>query len=128
MGVEPQVRKAFAYVTRCAPDGHELVVFRSLDEPEGFEVPKGAVNPGETFHEGARRYPASRSNNSSRRSGGQRVESHGRSAVPVAAKGRTSGEQGSREIESSMCPSSASAPGRFDGTGREVARVTNVPR
>jgi len=55
MGVEPQVRKAFAYVTRRAPGGHELLVFRSLDEPEGFEVPKGAVNPGETFEEGARR-------------------------------------------------------------------------
>jgi 8-oxo-dGTP pyrophosphatase MutT (NUDIX family) len=55
MGVEPQVRKAFAYVTRRTPGGHELLVFRNLDEPEGFEVPKGAVNPGETFEEGARR-------------------------------------------------------------------------
>jgi 8-oxo-dGTP pyrophosphatase MutT (NUDIX family) len=55
MGVEPHVRKAFAYVTRRAPGGHKLLVFRSLDEPEGFEVPKGAVNPGETFEEGARR-------------------------------------------------------------------------
>jgi 8-oxo-dGTP pyrophosphatase MutT (NUDIX family) len=55
MGVEPQVRKAFAYVTRRAPGGHELLVFASLDEPEGFEVPKGAANPGETFAEGARR-------------------------------------------------------------------------
>jgi len=55
MGVEPQVRKAFAYVTRRAPGGHELLAFASLDEPEGFEVPKGAVNPGETFAEGARR-------------------------------------------------------------------------
>jgi 8-oxo-dGTP pyrophosphatase MutT (NUDIX family) len=55
MGVEPHVRKAFAYVTRRAPGGHELLVFVSLDEPEGFEVPKGAVNPGETFEEGARR-------------------------------------------------------------------------
>jgi len=55
MGVEPQVRKAFAYVTRRTPGGHELLVFASLDEPEGFEVPKGAVNPGETFEEGARR-------------------------------------------------------------------------
>ena len=55
MGVEPQVRKAFAYVTRRAPGGHELLVFASLDEPEGFEVTKGAVNPGETFEEGARR-------------------------------------------------------------------------
>jgi 8-oxo-dGTP pyrophosphatase MutT (NUDIX family) len=55
MGVEPQVRKAFAYVTRCAPGGHELLVFVSLDEPEGFEVPKGAVNSAETFEEGARR-------------------------------------------------------------------------
>jgi 8-oxo-dGTP pyrophosphatase MutT (NUDIX family) len=55
MGVEPQVRKAFAYVTRRTPGGHELLVFVSLDEPEGFEVPKGAVNPGETFSEGARR-------------------------------------------------------------------------
>jgi 8-oxo-dGTP pyrophosphatase MutT (NUDIX family) len=55
MGVEPQIRKAFAYVTRRAPGGHELLVFVSLDEPGGFEVPKGAVNSGETFHEGARR-------------------------------------------------------------------------
>jgi 8-oxo-dGTP pyrophosphatase MutT (NUDIX family) len=55
MGVESHVRKAFAYVTRRAVSGHELLVFRSLDEPEGFEVPKGAVNPGETFGEGARR-------------------------------------------------------------------------
>jgi 8-oxo-dGTP pyrophosphatase MutT (NUDIX family) len=55
MGVEPQVRKAFAYVTRRAASGRELLVFRSLDEPEGFEVPKGAVDPGETFEEGARR-------------------------------------------------------------------------
>jgi 8-oxo-dGTP pyrophosphatase MutT (NUDIX family) len=55
MGVESHVRKAFAYVTRRAISGHELLVFRSLDEPEGFEVPKGAVDPGETFEEGARR-------------------------------------------------------------------------
>ena len=55
MGVEPQVRKAFAYVTRRAASGRELLVFRSLDEPSGFEVPKGSVDPGETFEEGARR-------------------------------------------------------------------------
>jgi 8-oxo-dGTP pyrophosphatase MutT (NUDIX family) len=55
MGVEPHVRKAFAYVTRRVATGYELLVFRSLDEPEGFEVPKGAVDPGETFEEGARR-------------------------------------------------------------------------
>jgi 8-oxo-dGTP pyrophosphatase MutT (NUDIX family) len=55
MGVEPHVRKAFAYVTRRVASGYELLVFRSLDEPPGFEVPKGAVNPGETFEEGAHR-------------------------------------------------------------------------
>jgi 8-oxo-dGTP pyrophosphatase MutT (NUDIX family) len=55
MGVEPRVRKAFAYVTRRVATGYDLLVFRSLDEPEGFEVPKGAVDPGETFEEGARR-------------------------------------------------------------------------
>jgi 8-oxo-dGTP pyrophosphatase MutT (NUDIX family) len=55
MGVEPHVRKAFAYVTRSAISGYELLVFRSLDEPQGFEAPKGAVDPGETFEEGARR-------------------------------------------------------------------------
>jgi 8-oxo-dGTP pyrophosphatase MutT (NUDIX family) len=55
MGVEPHVRKAFAYVTRCVASGYELLVFRSLDEPQGFEVPKGAVNSGETFEEGAHR-------------------------------------------------------------------------
>lgn len=51
MGVESHVRKAFAYVTRSAISGYELLVFRSLDEPQGFEVPKGAVDPGETFEE-----------------------------------------------------------------------------
>jgi 8-oxo-dGTP pyrophosphatase MutT (NUDIX family) len=55
MDVESHVRKAFAYVTRRAISGYELLVFASLDEPEGFEVPKGAVNSGETFAEGARR-------------------------------------------------------------------------
>jgi len=49
------VRKAFAYVTRPRDAGHELLVFRSLDEPEGFEVPKGAARPDETFEEAARR-------------------------------------------------------------------------
>ncbi|MEW5827091.1 MAG: NUDIX domain-containing protein [Candidatus Bipolaricaulota bacterium] len=32
-----------------------MLVFRSLDEPKGFDVPKGAARPDETFEEAARR-------------------------------------------------------------------------
>ncbi len=55
MVVEGTLRKAFVYVSRAAGDGHELLVFRSLDEPDGFEVPKGAAEPSETFADAARR-------------------------------------------------------------------------
>jgi 8-oxo-dGTP pyrophosphatase MutT (NUDIX family) len=39
-------RKVFAYVTMQEDHNSYLLVFESLDEP-GFEVPKGAVEPGE---------------------------------------------------------------------------------
>lgn len=53
---EAHVRKAFAYAVR--PDrqgGFQLLVFRSHEEFEGFEVPKGAAEAGESFTDAARR-------------------------------------------------------------------------
>jgi 8-oxo-dGTP pyrophosphatase MutT (NUDIX family) len=55
MGVGPAVRKAFVYVTRASESGREVLAFESLDEPGGFEVPKGAAEPGESFADAARR-------------------------------------------------------------------------
>lgn len=52
---EAHVRKAFAYAVRGGPRGPELLVFRTHEEPEGFEVPKGALEPGESFAGAARR-------------------------------------------------------------------------
>jgi len=49
------VRKAFAYVVRATAHGPELLVFRTHEEPEGFEVPKGAAEPDESFADAARR-------------------------------------------------------------------------
>jgi 8-oxo-dGTP pyrophosphatase MutT (NUDIX family) len=43
-------RKAFVYLVRRDGPSPELLVFESLDEP-GLEVPKGALEPGETFEE-----------------------------------------------------------------------------
>ena len=48
MNPQPRSRKVFAYVTRITGPKTELLVFRSLDEP-GFEVPKGAVEDGESL-------------------------------------------------------------------------------
>ncbi len=48
------VRKAFAYAVRRSAAGAELLVFRSHAET-GFEVPKGVVEPGETFEDAAAR-------------------------------------------------------------------------
>lgn len=53
--VSEGVRKSFTYVVRPSAAGHEFLVFRSHDEPAGFEVPKGALDPGETFEDAARR-------------------------------------------------------------------------
>jgi len=47
-------RKVFAYVTRITDGGAEVLVFESLDEP-GFEIPKGAVETGETLAEAVAR-------------------------------------------------------------------------
>lgn len=47
-------RKVFAYVTRITEGDPELLVFESLDEP-GFEVPKGAVEVGESLEDAVRR-------------------------------------------------------------------------
>lgn len=49
------VRKAFAYAVRLSARGPELLVFHSLEESAGFEVPKGALEPGESFVDAARR-------------------------------------------------------------------------
>ena len=50
----PTRDKVFAYVTRITDGRPELLVFASHDEP-GFEVPKGAVEAGETLGEAVRR-------------------------------------------------------------------------
>lgn len=50
----PLHRKVFAYVTRITDGAPELLVFESLDEP-GFEVPKGAVEEGESLEEAVHR-------------------------------------------------------------------------
>ena len=50
----PIHQKVFAYVTRITDGVRELLVFDSLDEP-GFEVPKGAVEGGESLEEAVRR-------------------------------------------------------------------------
>lgn len=55
MDVGDHVRKSFAYAVRENRDGAELLAFRSLEEPEGFEVPKGAAEFGESFADAARR-------------------------------------------------------------------------
>lgn len=55
MDVGGHVRKSFAYAVRENRSGFELLTFHSLEEPEGFEVPKGAVEPGESFAHAARR-------------------------------------------------------------------------
>jgi 8-oxo-dGTP pyrophosphatase MutT (NUDIX family) len=55
MDVGEHVRKAFAYAVRRSRRGCDLLAFRSLDEPAGFEVPKGALERGETFEAAARR-------------------------------------------------------------------------
>ena len=55
MVVGEHIRKSFAYVTRRFGNGHELLVFRSVDEPRGFEVPKGAAEANEDFEGAARR-------------------------------------------------------------------------
>jgi ADP-ribose pyrophosphatase YjhB (NUDIX family) len=47
-------QKAFAYVVRTDRLHPQLLVFTSLDEP-GFEVPKGALEEGETFEQAAHR-------------------------------------------------------------------------
>ena len=46
--------KAFCYVVRTDRGAPQLLVLASLDEP-GFEVPKGAVEPGETLEQAALR-------------------------------------------------------------------------
>jgi class 3 adenylate cyclase/8-oxo-dGTP pyrophosphatase MutT (NUDIX family) len=46
--------KAFCYVVRTDGSAPQLLAFTSLDEP-GFEVPKGAVESGETLEEAALR-------------------------------------------------------------------------
>lgn len=50
----PVHRKVFAYVTRITDGVPELLVFDSLDEP-GLEVPKGAVEVGESLEEAVHR-------------------------------------------------------------------------
>lgn len=55
MGVGPTVRKAFVYVIRTTGKRRELLAFESHDEPGGFEVPKGAAEPGEKYVDAARR-------------------------------------------------------------------------
>ena len=50
----PTRTKVFVYVTRITDGCPELLVFASHDEP-GFEVPKGAVEAGETLPEAALR-------------------------------------------------------------------------
>lgn len=52
---EAHVRKAFAYAVRQNGAAFELLAFRSLEEAEGFEVPKGAAESGESFADAARR-------------------------------------------------------------------------
>jgi 8-oxo-dGTP pyrophosphatase MutT (NUDIX family) len=54
MVVAGVVRKAFAYAVRQSATGAELLAFRSHEEA-GFEVPKGVVEPGETFEGAAAR-------------------------------------------------------------------------
>jgi 8-oxo-dGTP pyrophosphatase MutT (NUDIX family) len=55
MGVGEHVRKSFTYAVRPTGGGHDVLVFRSHDEPIGFEVPKGSLELGETFEDAARR-------------------------------------------------------------------------
>ena len=55
MGVGANARKSFAYVVRRFEGRHELLAFRSIDEPRGFEVPKGAAEADESFDDAARR-------------------------------------------------------------------------
>jgi 8-oxo-dGTP pyrophosphatase MutT (NUDIX family) len=50
----PIQQKVFAYVTRVTDGVRELLVFDSLDEP-GLEVPKGAVEDGESLEEAVHR-------------------------------------------------------------------------
>ena len=48
------ILKVFCYVVRTDGRAPRLLVLTSLDEP-GFEVPKGAVEPGETLEQAALR-------------------------------------------------------------------------
>ncbi len=55
MDVGNHVRKAFAYAVRRSARGYQLLAFHSLEEPGGFEVPKGAAERDESFADAARR-------------------------------------------------------------------------
>lgn len=48
------IDKVFIYLVRRHAGTHQLLLFRSHDEP-GFEVPKGSVDPGESILEAGRR-------------------------------------------------------------------------
>jgi len=50
----PIQQKVFAYITRVTDGVRELLIFDSLDEP-GLEVPKGAVEDGESLEEAVHR-------------------------------------------------------------------------
>jgi thiosulfate/3-mercaptopyruvate sulfurtransferase len=51
----PNVRKAFAYITRSSVQEMELLVFAHTDPELGIQVPKGTVEAGETPAEAALR-------------------------------------------------------------------------
>lgn len=51
----PNIRKAFAYITRHSAQGDEVLVFAHTDPDSGIQVPKGTIEQGETPEEAALR-------------------------------------------------------------------------
>lgn len=47
----PDVRKAFAYITRNTARGTEVLVFAHVEPESGIQVPKGTIEQGETPEE-----------------------------------------------------------------------------